>query len=268
LFFTLSRSTGSIDNFLTALGHFYASFDKVLPKSPSLNLTIQGLRRLFLSADAPSKAYPLEQQSLMLILKALDMNVPIQVYFGAWLSISFLFALRPQDISTLRWKDVAFKKDGSFELAVLSAKGVKHRPTSLFTAQAVKSILSPSFWFTHLYYLCDPPPAGDQLVFARRSAGIGSPLKLISMREFSQMLRAFYSKCVSPEIPHKLTPYSLRRGSASAYHQAGVKDLHLSQMMRHKSFDTTAGYVDYYSASSSRQKFTAALLQPDEFFMP
>jgi len=204
----------------------------------------------------------------MKIIHAIDMNVPIQVFFGAWLSISFLFALRPQDISTLRWKDVAFKQDGAFELSVVSAKGVKHRPTSLFTAPAAKSILSPAFWFTHLYRLCDPAPSGDQLVFARRRGGSSSPLKLIPMRELASMLRSFYAQYVSPDIPHKLTPYSLRRGSASAYHQAGVNDLHLSQMMRHKSFDTTAGYVDYYSASSSRQKFTAALLQPDEFFMP
>ena len=52
LFFALSRSILSIDNFLTALSQFYSSFGKILPRSSPLKLLKLGLRRLFLSADA------------------------------------------------------------------------------------------------------------------------------------------------------------------------------------------------------------------------
>lgn len=268
-FFALSRSTLSIDNFLTALGHFYASFDKKLPRSPPLKLLKLGLRRLFLSADAPSKAFPLGQEIIMLILSHLDRKDSTQLLFGAWMSISFVFALRPQDITSLRWKDIAFLSDGSFELSVLSKKGAKHRPSSLFSAPASDSILSPYLWFTHLFYLYENPPLDDHLVFAYRDVSDPDSFnKLIPRQVFSDLLRHYYKKYISPELPPRLTPYSLRRGGATAYYKAGVNTLHLSQMLRHKNFDTTSGYIDFYSASSSRQAFTAALLQPGEFRMP
>jgi integrase len=263
LFFALSRSIFSIDSFLTALSQFYASFGKLLPRSPPLNLLKSGLKRLFLSADAPHKAFPLGKEAVLSILQNLDVHLAAQVFFGAWLSIAFLFALRPQDFTTLRWKDVSILDDGSLDLSVLSAKGVKHRPTSVFSAPPSSSILSPQFWLSHVSALFDTPPDDNDFIFAYRDQAHPETFgKLIPVRVFASWLRSFYGKFVNPLIPPKLTAYSLRRGSATAYHQAGVKDLLLSQMMRHKDWSTTAGYVDYYSASSTRQAFSSALLGP------
>jgi len=262
LFFAMSRSILSIDTFLTALSHFYISFGKILPRSPPLKLLKLGLRRLFLSADAPLKAFPIEQEAILTILQNLDVRLPAQVFFGAWLSIAFLFALRPQDFTTLRWKDVSMLDDGSLDLSVLSAKGAKHRPSSLFSAPPSSSILSPQLWLSRVFSLFDFPPDANDLVFAYRDPTIPDSFgKLIPIRVFTSWLRSFYGKFVNSLIPPKLTAYSLRRGSATAYYRAGVDDLHLSQMMRHKDWSTTVGYVDFYSSSSTRQAFSAALLR-------
>lgn len=263
LFFALSRSILSIDNFLTALSQFYSSLGKILPRSPPLKLLKLGLRRLFLSADAPHKAFPLDKEAVLSILRNLDVRLAAQVFFGAWLSIAFLFALRPQDFTSLRWKDVSLLEDESLDLSVLSAKGVKHRPSSVFSAPPSSSLLSPQPWLARVFPLFDTPPEDNDLVFAYRDPAHPESFgKMIPIRVFTCWLRSFYGKFVNPVIPSKLTAYSLRRGSATAYHRAGVKDLHLSQMMRHKDWSTTAGYVDFYSSSSTRQAFSAALLGP------
>ena len=96
LFFALSRSIHSIDTFMSALSHLYSNAGLSLPRSLELKNLRRGLSRLFNVPDAPIRAHPLSKQEVNTLLSALNVLDPLHVVFAAWLSISFVFALRPE----------------------------------------------------------------------------------------------------------------------------------------------------------------------------
>lgn len=135
---------------MSAVSHLYISHNLSLPRSPELKNLRRGLSRLFNVPDAPVRAYPLSKDEVKTLLSALNSSDPMHVVFAAWLSSSFLFALRPQDWERLRWRDVTFFSDGGMDVSVLPGKGAAFHGKSIFSAPPSSSPLNPAFWFRRL----------------------------------------------------------------------------------------------------------------------
>ena len=125
LFFTMSRSVNSIDSFLSSCAFIYESHGCSLPKGVPLDRFKKALKRLFLAADVPRPAWAMPLEVFFAMLRCLDRSRPRDVVTGAWLFIAFLFALRPEDLARLQWRDIVFLEDGGVDVVVRPGKGKK-----------------------------------------------------------------------------------------------------------------------------------------------
>lgn len=261
LFFALSRSIHSIDAFLSALSAIYSAHGVVLPRSPELKSLRRGLTRLFNAADTTARAHPLSKAEVTSILTSLQFTDPTQVLFGTWVSLSFLFALRPEDLERLRWTDVTFFPDGGVDITIQPGKGILFRGKSSYSSPATPSIRNPSTWL-QLLAVTSPPrsPEKMELVFRFLDKSKTSFLKPITRRFFNKLLQTTCSKCFKTLPQQKISAYSLRRGGSSEYYNSGTKEVHLAHLMRHQSFSSTVPYIDATSSQSSRRNTVSALL--------
>lgn len=261
LFFALGHSVHSLDSFLSACVALYSEHGLMFPRSTGLKNLTRGLKRLFLVSDTPAQAFPLSQNDVSAILSSLDSSLPLDIIFGCWLSASFLFALRPEDLEKLRWCDVVFSKDGGIDITIRPGKGAVVRGAQTFSASPNPSVLNPSFWFKR-GALASPPGSVSSEAFVLRNLDPESPKFLCQLprSHFSARLTSQFSKALLRPPPPRLTPYSLRRGAASAYYEADTRETFISQLLRHKSWSTTAGYIDSTKTRDSRRRVTSKLI--------
>ena len=261
LFFALSHSIHSLDPFISACANFYSENGLTFPRSVGLKNLSRGLKRLFLVSDTPVQAFPLSKDDVSSILASLDMSSPADVVFGCWLSASFLFALRPEDLEKLRWCDVTFTKDGGLDVNIRPGKGAVVRGAQIYSAPPERSVLNPSVWFKRCA-LISPPGSLRSDAFVLRNLDATNPryLSHLSRTYFSARLSSQFSKALLRPPPPKLTAYSLRRGAASAYYDANTRETFISQLMRHKTWGVTEGYIDSTKTQLSRRRVTSMLL--------
>ena len=82
----------------------------------------------------------------------------------------------------------------------------------------------------------------------------------ISTRWFVSRIRSRYLSIFNSPIPAGFSAYSLRRGGATAYYNAGLKDIHLQHLLRHKSLETTQVYINSSDQQSVRRFISTHLL--------
>lgn len=210
--------------------------------------------------DAPVRAYPLSKDEVKTLLSALNSSDPMHVVFAAWLSSSFLFALRPQDWERLRWRDVTFFSDGGMDVSVLPGKGAAFHGKSIFSAPPSSSPLNPAFWFRRL---ADFPLSYNPNELCLRIVDSNSKnfLKQIRRNSFAKFLNDAFLCVFKVPPPQRLTAYSLRRGGSSALYDAGLKEVHLAKHMRHSSFSSTVPYVDSTASRTARRKTSGYLFK-------
>jgi integrase len=269
LFFALSHSIHSLDSFLSAIAFVYAERDLPFPRSAALKSLKKGLLRLFTSSDTPVRAFPLSTEEVSAILAIIDMNDPMEVVFACWLSLSFLHALRPEDLEKLRWSDVTFTNDGGMDVSIRSGKGATVRGTQTYSSPSNQSPLNPANWFRRCAAMS--PPSFSQSshhVLCCLDPKNTAFLQRIPRGRFTKHLSAFYARALGKPPPGKLTAYSLRRGAATAYHDAGAHDNVVSQILRHKNFSTSTNYIDNIATREARLRMSAYLLRADQASTP
>ena len=259
LWFALSRSIHSIDAFLSALSHLYISNNLSLPRSLELKSLRRGLSRLFNVPDAPARAYPLSKREVKALLSALNASDPSHVVFASWLSASFMFALRPEDLERLRWCDVTFFSDGGMDVTVLPGKGAAFHGKSIFSAPPSSSCLNPAVWFRRLasFPLSFNTKELCLRVVDSKSKKFLSPIRRST---FANLLNDVYLCVFNVSPPQRLTAYSLRRGGSSALYDAGVKEAYLAKHMRHSSFSATVPYVDSTASLTARRNTSSHIV--------
>ena len=269
LFFALSHSIHSLDSFLSAIAFAYGERDIPFPRSPALKSLRRGLLRLFTTSDTPVRAYPITINEVYAILSIINNKDPLEVVFACWLSISFLHALRPEDLEKLRWSDVTFTDDGGIDVSIRSGKGATIRGNQIFSSPSSRSPLSPAMWFKRCAAMSPPNFANSShhlLCFL--DANCSSYLQRIPRGKFTKMLSSFYARVFGKLPPGKLTAYSLRRGAATAYHNAGAHDHTVSQILRHNNWQTTTQYIDNLSTRDARLETVAYLVKGDKTSAP
>ena len=269
LFFALSHSVHSLDSFLSAIAFAYAERNIPFPRSPALKSLRRGLLRLFTTSDTPVRAFPISPDEVSAILSTIDKMDPTEVVFACWLSFSFLHALRPEDLEKLRWSDVTFTNDGGMDVSIRSGKGATIRGTETFSSPFSLSPLSPAMWFRRCASI-SPKGYAQSAHHALVYLDPKSPsfLARISRGKFASMLSSFYARTFGRPPAGKLTAYSLRRGAATAYHNAGAPDHTISQLMRHRNWQTTTSYIDNLQTRDARIKTAAFLVPADNSLAP
>ena len=266
LFFILSRSTNSLDSFLSGIAYHLGRYDKSLPTGGQLKSFKRAVKRLFGPADTPVQAYALLKNEVSAMITMLDPLVPDHACLASWLLLSFLFALRPEDVThgRVRWLDFEFHQDGSLDLVVQPGKSkgrVGSKKFSLPPApqglglNPLKWVLS---WWHHNFSRRTVRPEDlRRRVFI--DAVSGRPLSSVVL---SDRLNKLYEATFGSPAPSRLSAYSLRRGGASEYFNEGGDPVHLQHLMRHSSFSTTANYIDTVSTRNSRMALTGLLMKP------
>ena len=124
VFHALGHSIHSLDSFFSAIANVYKDLGKVLPRDHLFLATKRGLKRVFNPIDKILRAYPLSFDQVRLILSLLDSTSFDDVVFGFWLSLSFVWALRPDDWihGRLTWGDIARRLDGGTQLQFTLAR--------------------------------------------------------------------------------------------------------------------------------------------------
>lgn len=137
------------------------------------------------------------------------------------------------------------------------------RGAQLYSASPDRSVLNPSLWFKRCA-LVSPPGSMSSDAFVLRNLDHANPkyLSQLSRSYFSSRLSSQFSKALLRPPPPKLSAYSLRRGAASAYYDADTRETFISQLMRHNSWNVTAGYVDSKKTQQARRRVTSKLLNP------
>lgn len=262
LFYGVSHSIHSIDSFLSGVSTYFASKNWVLPRPPELKSLKLGLKRCFLAADEPVRAYPLSSAEVQKLLSALDQSSPPHAVFGSWLATSFIFLLRPEDFEKLLWSDIKFYRDGSMDMLIRPGKNATVGGCKTFSASASESVMNPTFWLKKCALLS---PAGSRWsglhVIRQLDPLARNYLKPLSRSALTSFLIQLFKFVFGIPPPSKLTAYSMRRGGSTAYYDSeDVKEVHLSQLMRHKQFQTTTTYIDSLSSRAARLKLTSTLL--------
>ena len=258
LFYALSRSVRSVPGFISAVANIYSAAGLKIPRGPLLEGLQAGLNRLFFASDVVVQAHPLDKEEIANLLQSCDYNFFEDVVFACWLLLSFLAALRPQDVegSCLRWKDVSFSKSGSIDFLIQPGKGSLFHGVFPFSAPYLQGkITNLSAWFKHLSSFYSSRLSANDPVFAWRSSigsGVATP---ISRVWFANKLRSKYLKSFG-RLPAKLSAYSLRRGAATVYTRAGAAPTDVSRALRHKNYETTVQYVGSLESSARRENFT------------
>ena len=249
VFHALGHSIHSLDSFFSAIANVYKDLGKVLPRDHLFLATKRGLKRVFNPIDKILRAYPLSFDQVRLILSLLDSTSFDDVVFGFWLSLSFVWALRPDDWihGRLTWGDIARRLDGGYSVTVYPGKGSLHHGavTRELPSIGASAGVNPSYWLLCLIILLPSDFRNpDQPVFVRpsRSKGHDSYILVESSWFASKLLRCF-SKTFDEPPPRKLTAYSARRGGATAYAKAGLQKSAIKEILRHKNEATTEDYI-------------------------
>ena len=254
LFYVLSRSVHSLPGFLSACAKCYEDAGLRLPRGDMLTSFCHGLSRLF-SCDQIKSSYALLKPELVKILANLDQSSFSDVVFGAWLLLSFLFCLRPQDSrgSNLRWSDISFFSQGGVQVIIRPGKGIGHHGKIPFSAPSCAGAWTnlPA-WLRLLQAFFPPSYPLDRPVFARRLGRVSS----FSSEWFVQRLRTKYVAAFGQLPSSKLSAYSLRRGGATLLAEMGASNLELRKHLRHKNFETTIQYVASLESRSRREELT------------
>ena len=264
LFFTMSRSVNSIDSFLSSCAFIYESHGCSLPKGVPLDRFKKALKRLFLAADVPRPAWAMPLEVFFAMLRCLDRSRPRDVVTGAWLFIAFLFALRPEDLAhgRLQWRDIVFLEDGGVDVVVRPGKGKGVRGSTPFSAgPAIDQRLSLRSWLMLIHSLLPPNMRGPKHpVFVHLTQGRYFGWQ-ISTRWLVLRIRELYARTFNKPHPERLSAYSLRRGGATAYYNADIKDIHLQHLLRHKSLETSQLYVDSMGLRGPRRSLTDNIIR-------
>lgn len=262
LFFVLSRSVNSLDGFWSAIKSMYKLHGRQFPDGPSFKSFKKLLRKLFQAADTVSRAWALPPEVFKVLISSLDMSRREHVILGIWLFCLFIFILRPEDVhhGYMRHRDVKLLMDGGVDLRVYPGKGAEHHGIATFSAAPHSSPhLCLSKWFAALRRLTPPDLIAPDLPVLVHATGQyrGQP---ISTRWFVKKVRSLYLSIYKSDIPESFSAYSLRRGGATAYYDAGLKEIHLQHTLRHKSLETTQVYINSSDQQSVRRSITSHLL--------
>ena len=249
VFHALGHSVHSLDPFFSAIANVYKDLGKVLPREHLFQATKRGLKRVFNPIDEVQRAYPLSFDQVRRILAAMDATTFDDVVFGFWLSLSFVWALRPDDWihGRLTWGDIVRRSDGGYAVTIYPGKGSVHHGAVTRELPTIGSSagVNPSYWLLCLIVLLPSDFRNpDQPVFVRpsRSKGHDSYILVESSWFASKLLRSF-SKTFDEPPPRKLTAYSARRGGATAYAKAGLQKSAIKEILRHKNEATTEDYI-------------------------
>lgn len=262
LFFVLSRSVNSLDGFWSAIKSVYTLHGRQFPAGPSFKPFRKLLRKVFQAADTVSRAWALPPEVFKALISSLDMSRREHVVLGIWFFSLYIFVLRPEDIhhGHLRHRDVKLLADGGVDFSVYPGKGAEHHGIATFSAAPHPAPhLCLSRWFAALRSLTPSDLVAPDLPVLVHSAGQyrGQP---ISTRWFVKRLRSLYFSVYKSEIPEAFSAYSLRRGGATAYYDAGLKEIHLQHTLRHKSLESTQVYINSSDNQAARRAITSHLL--------
>ena len=262
LFFVLSRSVHSLDGFWSAIKSIYKINKRSFPDSKSHKAFKKTLRKIFLAADTVKRAWAMPPKIFKALIMSLDMSVWEDAVLGVWLYAVFVFMLRPEDIhrGRLRGLDISLCSDGGADIRVYPGKGAAHHGVASFSSPPNSCPqLSFSSWFKALRSLTPKGLVSHKLpVLVHISNRFrGQP---ISTRWFVSRIRSRYLSIFNSPIPAGFSAYSLRRGGATAYYNAGLKDIHLQHLLRHKSLETTQVYINSSDQQSVRRFISTHLL--------
>ena len=262
LFFVLSRSVHSLDGFWSAIKSIYNLNRRDFPDSKSHRAFKKVLRKLFLAADTVRRAWAMPPAVFKALILSLDMTVWEDVVTGVWLFASFVFMLRPEDIhrGRLRGQDISLCSDGGADIRIYPGKGAAHHGVAHFSSPPNSCRqLSFSCWVSALRYLTPKALVSHKLpVLVHVSDRFrGQP---ISTRWFVSRIKSRYLSVFKLPIPAGFSAYSMRRGGATAYYNAGLKDIHLQHLLRHKSLETTQVYINSSDQQSVRRFISTHLL--------
>lgn len=262
LFFVLSRSIHSLDGFWSAIKSIYSLNGLPFPEGKPHKEFKKTLRKMFLAADTVNRAWAMTPEVFRSLILSLDMTIWEDVVVGVWLFMSFVFMLRPEDIhrGRFRWLDVFLCPDGGADVKIYPNKGAAHHGVASFSSppNAIPQ-LSLSCWLSALRSLVPGDLVGPKLpILVHISDRFrGQP---ISTRWFTSRIRSLYLSVFKSDMPSGFSAYSLRRGGATAYYNAGLKDIHLQHLMRHKSLETTQIYINSSDQQSIRRFISTHLL--------
>ena len=262
LFFVLSRSVHSLDGFWSAIKSIHKLNGHAFPESKSHKDFKRALRKIFLAADTVKRAWAMTPEVFRALILSLDMTVWEDVVVGVWLFASYVFMLRPEDVhrGRFRWLDVVLCSDGGADIKIYPNKGAAHHGVAMFSSPPnVVHQLSLSSWLSALRSMAPRDLVSPELPILVHISNQfrGQP---ISTRWFTGRIRSLYLSVFNSSIPTGFSAYSLRRGGATAYYNAGLKDIHLQHLLRHKSIETTQIYINSNDQQSIRRFISTHLL--------
>jgi len=262
LFFVLSRTVNSLDGFWSAVKSIYKHNNLAFPGGESFKSFKRILRKLFLAADTVKRAWAMTPDIFRALILSLDMSLWEDIVLGVWLYASYVFMLRPEDIhrGRLRGMDITICPDGGTDVKIYPGKGAAHHGVASFSSPPNSCPhFSFSSWLAALRARTPKDLIAPKLpVLVHVSDQFrGKP---ISTRWFLNRVRSRYLSIFKSAIPSGFSAYSLRRGGATAYYNAGLKDIHLQHLLRHKSLETTQIYINSSDQQSIRRFISTHLL--------
>ena len=246
----------TIDQALSAVvaAHRVAAhpFDR---KHPLIAETWRGIARVLAKQRVPRKAKPLMGQDVRSILADLRAQIPADARDAALLALGWGAALRRSELVALDWQKLG-SGEGFVSVAPIgisitlaTSKGSQADPVEIVIPRAdmAQACEALETW-ARVADLAPGSPLlrsitkGNKISADRLTDGSVSRIIKARVRAFAQTHGK--TQAEADDLVAAVSGHSLRRGYGTTAAMHDVPGYRIKQRMRHKSMDTTAGYIE------------------------